>query len=442
MKGQKTPSSTPPSTPPSIYADDVVLPELYPAPDGDQQVQIAVIGGGFTGVSTALNLAERGFQVHLYEAERIGYGASGRNGGQVCQGWTTDFSKIAARLPKDQRKMAWDVGNAGRQIIIDRCQKHNIDADLQFGYLHAALHDRHMAELIEMRDEWESEGYEGLEVLPDQNALAPHITTDAYIGGLYDAQSGHINPLKYLLGLAKAAVDAGVVIHENCPIRSMDTDRPDTVILRHDHGQVQAEKLVMAANAYLGTYLGRNAPKTMRQRIAPVMSGIIATTPLGDNVINALLPGRIAVADCNTALDYYRFDAKGRMLFGGRASYVPIDHADITGYIRKKMKAVFPSLADIAIEKAWSGRIGITVDRIPHFGKVGKNAYFVQGFSGHGVALTGVAAEIMADAVAGDSRRFDRFAAIRHLPFPGGFLRTPVLALGMSYFKLKDRLRI
>ena len=434
-------ASIKPETPPSIYADDVIWPEIHAAPEGDQQVDVAVIGGGFTGVSTALNLAERGFQVHLYEAQRIGYGASGRNGGQLCQGWTTDFSKIMARLPQDQRKMAWDVGNAGRQIIIDRCRKHGIDADLKFGYLHTALHHRHMAELIEMRDEWEAEGYDGLEVLPNAQSLAPHINTEAYIGGLYDAQSGHLNPLKYLLGLAKAAVDAGVVIHENCPIRSIDPHPKNAdhqVVLRHDKGQVTAQKLVLAGNAYLG----KTAPRKMRQRIAPVMSGIIATTPLGDNVINSLLPGRIAVADCNTALDYYRFDAKGRMLFGGRASYVPMDNADITGYIRKKMKAVFPSLADMAIEKAWSGRIGITVDRIPHFGMVGKNTYFVQGFSGHGVALTGVAAEIIADAVAGDSRKFDTFAAIKHLPFPGGFLRTPVLALGMSYYKLKDRLKL
>ena len=178
----------------------------------------------------------------------------------------------------------------------------------------------------------------------------------------------------------------------------------------------------------------------MRQRIAPVMSGIIATEPLGDNVISALLPGRIAVADCNTALDYYRFDAKGRMLFGGRASYVPMDNADITGYIRKKMKAVFPSLADMPIEKAWSGRIGITVDRIPILAWSVRTVILSKVFRPW-VALTGVAAEIVADAVAGDTRRFDTFAAIRHLPFLAG-LRTPVLALGMSYYKLKDRFRI
>jgi gamma-glutamylputrescine oxidase len=423
--------------PPSIYADDVIWPSLYAPPKSDQDVEIAIIGGGFTGITTALNLAEQGHQVHLYEAQRIGYGASGRNGGQLCQGWTTDFSKIMARIPHDQRRMAWDVGNAGRQIILDNCQKYGIDADLRFGYLHAALHQRHMAELVDMKTEWEEEGYDGFELLPDRESLEPHITSDAYIGGLYDAQSGHLHPLKYLLGLAKAAVAAGVTIHEMTPIRSIDTAK-DHPQLHHDHGVVRAEKLILAGNAYLD----KTSPKQMRQRLAPVMSGIIATEPLGDNIIKTLLPGRIAVADCNTALDYYRIDANGRMLFGGRASYMPMDNADITGYIRKKMKAVFPSLMDHRIEKAWSGRIGITIDRIPHFGMIGQNTFFVQGFSGHGVALTAVAAEILAEAIGGDRRRFDTFAAIRHLPFPGGIFRTPVLALGMSYYKMRDKLRI
>jgi len=423
--------------PPSIYADDVIWPSLHAPPTTDQDVEIAIVGGGFTGITTALNLAERGHQVHLYEAQRIGFGASGRNGGQLCQGWTTDFSKIMARIPQDQRRMAWDVGNAGREIILENCRKPGIDADIRFGYLHAALHQRHMAELVEMQSDWEGEGYDGFELLPDRRALEPHITTDAYIGGLYDAHSGHLHPLKYLLGLAKAAVAAGVTIHEMTPIRSIDA-KSDHPQLHHDHGVVRAEKLVLAGNAYLG----KTGPKQMQQRLAPVMSGIIATEPLGDNVINTLLPGRIAVSDCNTALDYYRFDAKGRMLFGGRASYMPMDNADITGYIRNKMKAVFPSLIDHRIEKAWSGRIGITVDRIPHFGTVGQNTFFVQGFSGHGVALTAVAAEILSEAIDGDRRRFDTFAAIRHLPFPGGIFRTPVLALGMSYYKMRDKLRI
>lgn len=424
--------------PPSIYADGVTWPALLPAPKGDQQVEVAVVGGGFTGISVALNLAETGHKVHLYEAERVGFGASGRNGGQVCQGWTTDFDKIMKRIPEKHRKMAWDVGVAGRDLIVERCRKYNIKADLTFGYLHVALHRRHMTELQDMEKEWQAEGYKDLALLPDQAALQPHINTDAYIGGLYDAGSGHIHPLKYLFGLKDAAIKAGVVIHETCPIRKIDTSPQNHVYLHHDNGTVTAEKLVLAGNAYLG----KTAPPLMDKRIAPVTSAIIATKPLGDNVVRSLIPNQVAVADCNTALNYYRFDAEGRMLFGGRASYMAQENKDIARDLRKRMKAVFPSLADVQIYRAWSGRIGITVDRIPHFGKLGDRTWFVQGFSGHGVALTGVAAEILAEAVGGDSRRFDVFSAIRHLPFPGGVFRTPALAMGMAYYKFKDKLKI
>ncbi len=424
--------------PPSVYADDVDWPAPAPAPKGDQDVDVAILGGGFTGLSVAITLAERGYKPHLYEAERIGFGASGRNGGQLCQGWTTDFEKIAARIPTHARKMAWDVGLAGRELIIQRSKKYHIEADLRFGYLHAALHKGQMPGLYAMEKEWREEGYVGLEMLPDRAALAPHINTDAYVGGLYDAQSGHLHPVKYILGLRAAAIKAGAVIHEGCRITKIEAEHPKGPQLHHAAGVVRAEKLVLAGNAYLG----KTAPGVMEKRLAPVTSAIIATTPLGDNVVSNLLPGRIAVADENTALSYYRFDAAGRMLFGGRASYMAQENTDITRDLRKRMNAVFPSLGDAEVEKAWSGRIGITVDRIPHFGKLGDKTWFVQGFAGHGVALTGIAGEIVADAVDGDARRFDVFAAIAHLPFPGGIFRTPALALGMAYYKMRDRLKL
>ena len=424
--------------PPSIYADDVIWPEIEPAPTGDQDVEVAILGGGFTGLSVALELAERGYKPHLYEAERVGFGASGRNGGQVCQGWTTDFEKIANRIPKKARKMAWNVGVDGRELIIKRCKDYKIDADLQFGYVHAALHEGQMKGLYAMEEEWRHEGYDGLEMLEDRTAVRGHVDSDAYVGGLYDAKSGHIHPVKYALGLRAAALKAGVVIHEGCRITKIEGDHAVGPRMHHKDGVVRAEKLVLAGNAYLG----KTAPRYLQQRLAPVTSGIIATKPLGDNVINGLMPGRIAVADENTALNYYRFDASGRMLFGGRASYMAQENTDITRDLRKRMAKVFPSLGDVEIEKAWSGRIGITVDRIPHFGKIGENTWFVQGFSGHGVALTGIAGAIVAEAVDGDARRFDVFAAIKHLPFPGGVFRTPALALGMAYYKMRDRLKI
>ena len=424
--------------PPSVYADDVIWPEIIPAPTGDQDVEVAILGGGFTGLSVAINLAERGYKPHLYEKERIGFGASGRNGGQICQGWTTDFEKIAKRIPRDARKMAWDVGLAGRELIVKRSQDYGIDADIRFGYFHGALHDRQMRGLYEMAEEWQAEEYDGLTILPDQEAVSEHINSTAYVGGLYDALSGHLNPVKYILGLRAAALKTGVVIHEGCAITKIEPDHQNGPRLHHQGGVVRAEKLVLAGNAYLG----RTAPKFMEKRIAPVTSAIIATKPLGENVIKALMPGRIAAADENTALNYYRFDATRRMIFGGRASYMAQERSDISRDLRKRMVAVFPSLGDVAIEKAWSGRIGITVDRIPHFGKAGPLTWFVQGFAGHGVALTGVAGEIVAEAMTGDARRFDVFAAINHLPFPGGIFRTPALALGMAYYKMRDRLKI
>lgn len=427
------------AAPPSIYAQDVSWAPFGDAPTSDQQVDIAIVGGGFTGVSAALNLAEKGFSVHLYEAERIGWGASGRNGGQVCQGWTTDFTKIMKRIPQSERRMAWDVGVMGREIIIDRCRRHGIDADLRFGYLNAALHQRHMAELEDMKAEWEAEGYTGLKMLPDAASLKPHITTSEYIGGLYDAHSGHLHPLKYLHGLARAAISAGVTIHESCRITRVEPGEGAAPSrLHHANGVVTADRLILAGNAYLDDV----APSMMRQRLAPVTSAVMATEPLPMDVVEAHLPNRIAVADCNTALNYYRFDGKGRMLFGGRASYLAQEGSDIRRDLSRRLARVFPALADAPVATAWWGRIGITVDRIPHFGKIGENTWFIQGYSGHGVALTGVAGQILAEAVAGDTGRFDVFASIRHLPFPGGIFRTPALALGMAWYKLRDRLRL
>ena len=429
--------------PPSIYADDVTWPPAGSPAEGDSKVDIAILGGGLTGISTALNLAERGHAVHLYEAGRLGHGGSGRNGGQICQGWSGDFEAIASQLPAKQRAMAWQAGLQGRELIIERCRRHKIDADLRFGYVHAALHQHQLNALRQMQRDWQAEGYDGLELLEGRAAVRQHIGTDAYTGGLYDAHSGHLNPLKYLLGLARAALQAGVVIHEHTPIRRIDPAAAGGAPkLYHDRGCVTARRIVLCGNAYLGAFLhasgGQRPPAVMHQRLAPVTSGILATRPLGDNLIRQLIPGRIAIADCNTALNYYRIDAAGRMLFGGRASYTAQENSDISRDLKRRMTAVFPELETAETELAWSGRIGITVSRIPHFGRIGDACLFAQGFSGHGVAFTGVAGAVLAEAIDGDSSRFDAFAGIHHLPFPGGPLRTPALALGMAFYKCRD----
>ena len=420
----------------SIYADHVdALPPLQR--ERRDHYDVAIIGGGLTGVTAALHLAEHGYDAVVLEAETIGSGGSGRNGGHLCQGWPSDFHHISNQLNTHDADLAWQAGMAAVDMVASRVSKHNIACDLQFGYLHAALHQRHMTELLEMQDEWSGRGYNQLTALTDRNALAPHINSQSYSGGLYDSGSGQIQPLKYLMGLALAARAAGAHILENSRVIKINRGAKKTLHLLNTP-QLTADRVLLCGNAYL-TDIGL---LDMLRRLAQVTSSVLATTPLSENMIQHILPSRATVADCNTALNYYRIDADNRMIFGGRASYTNVNLGNVETDLRRRMAAIFPVLADAETDRVWSGRIGITVNRIPHFGRTDDDIYFVQGFSGHGVALTGLAGTILADAIMGDAERFDVMQSLRHTPFPGGILRTPALALGMSWYKLKDRLKL
>jgi gamma-glutamylputrescine oxidase len=434
----------------SIYAAEIADKPKFSAPTGNLDCEIAVIGGGFTGMTAALTLAENGHDVVLIEADVIGSGGSGRNGGHVCQGWPNDFHHISRQLPADEAQLIWDAGMLAVNLLRQRVQRHEIDCDLRFGYLHAALHDRQMQELLAMRDEWQAKGYDHLTALDNCDSLAGHIGTNAYVGALHDANSGHIQPLKYLYGLARAASAAGARIYEHTGVTALDTTADKA---RHDannkgagikalslaNGQkITAKFVLLCGNAYLQNI----GTRKMTSRLAPVTSSVLATAPLSDNLISHILPHRAAVADCNTALNYYRIDADGRMIFGGRASYTNVNLGNVERDLKQRMVSVFPELGESETAAVWSGRIGITVNRIPHFGTAGDGVFFVQGFSGHGVALTGLAGTILANHIMGQSRLFSIISKLRHLPFPGGFLRTPALALGMSWFKMRDYLRL
>jgi gamma-glutamylputrescine oxidase len=420
----------------SIYADHVdALPPLQR--DRPGHCDVAIIGGGLTGVTAALYLAEHGYDVVLLEAETIGSGGSGRNGGHLCQGWPNDFHHISNQLNPRDADLAWQAGMAAVDMVASRISKHNIACDLQFGYLHAALHQRHMTELLEMQDEWSRRGYNQLTALTDHASLAPHINSQAYCGGLYDSGSGQIQPLKYLMGLALAARAASVDILEHSRVIKIDRGAMKTLHLQNAP-QLTANRVLLCGNAYL-TDIGL---PDMSRRLAQVTSSVLATTPLSDNMIQHILPSRATVADCNTALNYYRIDADNRMIFGGRASYTNVNLGNVEADLRRRMAAVFPVLVDAETDRVWSGRIGITVNRIPHFGRTDDDIYFVQGFSGHGVALTGLAGTILANAIRGDAEQFDVMQSLRHMPFPGGILRTPALALGMAWYKLRDRLKL
>lgn len=424
----------------SIYAAGIQNPPSFKSLNVNTSCEIAVIGGGLTGISAALNLAENGRDVVVLEAQKIGSGGSGRNGGHVCQGWPNDFHRISRHLSKDEAQIAWDAGLQAVDMLAARVKRHKIDCDLKFGYLHAALHPRQMRDLVAHHAEWQDRGYQHLTLIEPGAAMAAHIGSKAYIGGLHDARSGHIQPLKYLYGLAKAASNAGARIFEDTAAIAITAgDRRGSKVLTLSNGSnLCAKSVLVCGNAYLSGIKS----KLMSSRLAPVTSSVLATRPLSENMVRHLLPQRAAVADCNTALNYFRIDKDNRMIFGGRASYSNIDLSNVTSNLRRRMQSVFPELRSVEAEKVWSGKIGITVSRIPHFGTAEDGVFFVQGFSGHGVALTGLAGKILADHVMKDSRLFEILAKIPHLPFPGGVLRTPALAIGMSWYKLRDWLQI
>ncbi len=405
------------------------LPRL----DGPLEADICIVGGGLTGVSAALHLAERGYSVALLESRRIGFGASGRNGGQLVSGYSCDMNRIRAEVGTEASKAFWDMGVEALADVHARVERHKIACDRRSGYFFAARNPRQMAGLLEMREEWQAlYGYDRMTAV-DRNTLGDWIGTDCYEGGLADPGGGQLHPLNYLQGLARAAQDAGAKIFEDSKVTRLD--RGSRPAAHTKSGSVRARFLVLAGNAYLGGLVPE-----LRGRIAPVSSFVGVTKPLGKAFADRIIPSDVAVADASIALDYYRLTEDRRLLFGAGAIYsgrTPFGH---DRFLRRRIRRVFPALADTPLDYSWSGHVGITVSRIPDFGRLEPSIYYAHGFSGHGVALTGLAGKLMAEAIDGDAARFDRFADIRHRHFPGGPLRTPALVLAMAYYKLRDRL--
>jgi gamma-glutamylputrescine oxidase len=419
----------------SYYAASANQKIECPTLKGNHSADVCVVGAGITGLSAALNLAERGYKVTVLEANLVGWGASGRSGGQMIFGFGCDMSVIEKSAGKTAAKAMWDMSVEAIDTLRQRVEQHQIQCDLQQGHLHAAIKPRQMHELEEWQASLEKDyGYASLS-LWNQQKIQSQMASERYIGGLYDTNSGHIHPLNYTLGLAKAALDAGVIIYTDSSVTKV-TRKSQANVCHTAQGQVTAKQVLFCGNAYMGKLVPEISNKIM-----PVGTYIGATQPLGKERAEALIKNNMAVADINFVLDYFRMSADYRMLFGGRVSYSTLAPPNLKNSMRQRMLKVFPQLEDVSMDYTWGGNVAITMNRGPHFGRVGKDLYFAQGFSGHGIAATGLAGKLLAEAVAGQAERFDLFNEISHLPFPGGtLLRTPALVLAMAWYRLRDML--
>jgi gamma-glutamylputrescine oxidase len=420
----------------SYYAATANPAPSRPRLAGDIDVDVCVVGGGIAGCSTALHLAERGYRVALLEGHRIGWGASGRSGGQVIFGYSASQEKLVAQLGRDDARKLFDLSVEAVELLESLVRRHAIQCDLHWGHVHAAIKPRQEVELRGFQDELARDyGYTSPRWL-DRHGMARLLGTDRYICGLRDDRSGHVHPLNYTLGIAGAAERAGARLYEGAQV--VGFDEGETVRVHTRSGStVRAKHLALCCNAYVDNRLSRH----LRSRIMPVGTYIVATESLDPERIDEVIRENVAVADINFVLDYFRRSADHRLLFGGRVSYSGRDAFGTARATRLRMLKVFPQLADAKIEYAWGGYVDITMSRAPDFGRLAPNVYYLQGFSGHGIALTGLAGKLVAETIAGQSERFDLYTRLPHRTFPGGTaLRMPALVLAMMWFRLKDLL--
>ena len=423
----------------SYYAATATRESSYPALAGDASCDVAVIGGGLAGLSAAIDLRRRGFDVVLLDAREIGSGASGRNGGQAIHGLACDPETIEAQLGLDDARRVWDMSVEALDLLRERMQEHAIACDWRDGYLGLATSARKGRALQVWADRIQAVyGYPLQRIAPAE--IGRWIASPRYHSGIHDPRSGHLHPLKYTLGLARAAAAAGVRIHEQTAVLALVPGEQPA--LRTAVGDVRARQVLLAGNVYL-----RGVAPALEPRIMPVGTYIACSEVLDAALAASLIPSGAAVCDTNFVLDYFRPTPDRRLLYGGRVSYSTRTPADLAEGMRRRMAQTFPQLAAARVEYAWGGFVDITMNRAPDFGRLPAvggarpNVYYLQGFSGHGLALTGLAGRLVAEAMAGDAGRFDVFARLRHRPFPGGaWLRTPALVLGMAWYRLRDML--
>ncbi|MCF7698674.1 NAD(P)/FAD-dependent oxidoreductase [Loktanella sp. M215] len=418
----------------SYYAASANPSPDRPALQGNVDADICVVGAGYSGLSTALHLAEKGYSVVIVEGARVGWGASGRNGGQIVNGLNASLQTIERRYGKDTATFVAGIVQEGGEIIRSRVAQYDIQCDLKPNNVFVGLTDAHMKELEARQALWRSYGIDN-QVMLDRDQLRKHVNSDIYAGGLMDKTGGHMHPLNLALGEAAAFESLGGVIYEMSPILSADTHAPRPVV-KTAQGQVTCKTLVLCGNAYLG-----HAVPDLEPRVMPVSTQVMATEPLDPAVAAELMPGDDCIEDIRYILDYYRLSADKRMLFGGGTVYGGADPADIKAKLKKNMDKVFPSLKNVKIDYAWSGNFALSFSRVPQMGRLGDNTYYAHGYSGHGVTGSHLFGRILSEAIDGDLSRFDVFAGLKWYPFPGGrALRVPYSVMGSWYYGIRDKL--
>ncbi len=420
--------------PPSYYAATAEHLDRFPAAKGDIACDVCVVGAGFTGLSTAYHLAQRGYKVVVLDAQRVGFGASGRNGGQVSMGQRRDQEELEGMLGDDHARQLWNIGAQAVDLVRDLCQKPEVRTDFHDGIIHTAhrkrYHQEHYGYVAHMADKY---GYDKVRVLePDE---CKHlVNSPAYHGGTLDMGSGHVNPLELVFGLARLATNAGARIFEQSKVTGIAEG--DSATVTTANATVKASFVVLGCNGYLGKIQPHVA-----QRVMPINNFVVSTAPMDPAEQEKIIRNNHAVADSKFVVNYFRFSDDHRLLFGGTETYRYKFPKDIATAVRKPLIEIFPQLKDIKIDHAWGGTLGITMNRMPHYERISANILSLSGFSGSGVAMGTLSGQIAAEAIAGQAERFDVMANVPTIPFPGGpALRSPLLILAMLWYSFRDKL--
>jgi len=418
----------------SWYAASATERPSLPALRGSVEADVCIVGGGYTGLSSALHLREAGYSVVLLEANQVAWGASGRNGGHVSTGQRVGQAELEKLVGNEHALALWQLGLEAVTTVEQLIEKHAIGCDLRQGNLHLAARARESDTLKREVDELRQRyGYEQLRWV-DPAELARLTSAQGYHSGLLDAGARHLHPLNYALGLARAARDAGASLHEHSAVTGFDEGA--SVRVRTSQGEVRARFMILACNGYLDTLDHRAAA-----RIMPINNFMLATEPLPAPVAERLIRDDTSMSDSLFVINYWKLSADRRLLFGGGESYTRRFPSDIGAFVRKRMLRIYPELADVRIDYGWGGTLAITLNRMPDFGRLGPNIFYAQGYSGHGVATATLAGKLLAEVISGTAERFDVMATVPTPRFPGGtLLRWPGLVAGMLFYSLRDRL--